>query len=102
MGLIFISGCTGKNYESFAQCLTDKGAVMYGTEWCSHCQDQKKLFGNSFKKINFVDCDKSKLICDQEGVTGYPSWKINDKIVQGQKSLEVLSKLTGCKLEVKK
>ena len=45
-------------YDGFAQCLTDAGATMYGTEWCHICKDQKELFGASFKNINFVDCDR--------------------------------------------
>jgi len=36
-------------YDDFAECLNQKGAVMYGAYWCGHCKDQKKMFGNSFK-----------------------------------------------------
>src|SRR3989344_9366604 len=36
-------------YDTFAQCLTEKGAIFYGTFWCPHCKDQKELFGNSIK-----------------------------------------------------
>ena len=30
--------------DGFAQCLTAKGAQMYGAWWCPHCADQKELF----------------------------------------------------------
>ena len=32
--------------DALAQCLTAKGVKMYGAYWCSHCQNQKKAFGD--------------------------------------------------------
>ena len=52
--------------DNFAQCLTNANLTMYGTEWCSHCQNQKKLFGKSFKYINYIDCDRKSEICSQK------------------------------------
>ena len=43
------------NYDSFAQCLTDNGAVMYGTYWCSYCNAQKGDFGDAFIYFNGKD-----------------------------------------------
>ena len=31
----------GHKYDSFAKCLADKQAKMYGLYWCPHCADQK-------------------------------------------------------------
>ena len=28
---------------------------MYGTEWCPHCQDQKRAFGTSFKYVQYIN-----------------------------------------------
>lgn len=84
--------------DEFAQCLTDEGLVMYGTEWCSYCQKQKELFGRAFNQINYIDCDKNRETCALEGIQGYPTWKINEEVYSGVQSLERLSKLTGCKL----
>ena len=55
--LLTISACSDKpgEYDVLANCLTEKGAVMYGTEWCSHCQNQKKSFGKSFEYIDNLD-----------------------------------------------
>tara|TARA_Y100000310_G_C20408949_1_gene681008 strand:- start:197 stop:571 length:375 start_codon:yes stop_codon:yes gene_type:complete len=85
-------------YDEFAQCLTEKGAKMYGTEWCHYCQDQKELFGRSFKQIDYVDCDYKKNECDIEGIKGYPTWKINGETYSGVQSFGRLSQLTGCEL----
>ncbi|MBT7705948.1 hypothetical protein HN747_00730 [archaeon] len=85
-------------WDTFAQCLSDADAVMYGTEWCSHCQDQKELFGDSFDNINFVDCDRSRDVCVTAGVSGYPTWKIKGQNYPGGQSLYRLSELSGCEL----
>ena len=85
-------------YDEFAQCLTDAGAVMYGTSWCSHCQDQKKRFGKSFQYVNYVDCDKNKDECLAAGVSGYPTWIMKGESYSGNKPLMSLASLTGCEL----
>jgi glutaredoxin len=95
--VILFANSTGQ-YDEFAQCLTDKGVIMYGTEWCSFCSRQKNLFGNSFNYINFVDCDKNKEKCLLEGITGYPTLKINGEYYPGLKSIEDLGRISGCKL----
>ena len=87
------------NHDDFAKCLSLKGAEMYGTEECHYCKAQKQLFGNSFKYINFIDCDKYREICLKAGIEGYPTWIINNTKYEGKQSLEYLSYLTGCKLE---
>lgn len=85
-------------YDEFTLCLSESGLKMYGTEWCSHCKNQKKLFGNSFKNIDYIDCDKNKDICLSEGIRGYPTWKTNGQKYPGEQSLNKLSELTGCEL----
>ena len=85
-------------YDVFAQCLTGTGLKMYGTDWCPHCQNQKKLFGSSFKYIDYINCDKKQETCLIEGVEGYPTWKINEESYQGEQTLENLAQITGCEL----
>lgn len=85
-------------YDTFASCLSDSGAVMYGTEWCSHCKAQKEMFGKSFDNVNYVDCDFAKDACLIAGVDGYPTWVIGDENYPGQQPLEKLAALTGCEL----
>jgi len=80
--------------NDFAKYLTERGIVMYGTEWCSHCKTQKKLFGNSFQYINYVDCDKNPEQCKDAGISGYPTWKINNQNYPGVQTLERLAELS--------
>jgi hypothetical protein len=80
---------------ALAKCLTDKGAVFYGTEWCSHCKNQKKLFGDAMSAVTFVDCDQQKDKCSQ--IQWYPTWVFADgsKAV-GTQSLQALAQKVGC------
>jgi len=86
-------------HDALAQCLSDNGVVMYGTDWCPHCQDQKRLFGASFKLVTYVNCDANKAACDAAGVEGYPTWvfPVGDAL-SGAQSLETLAARAGCEL----
>ncbi len=89
--------------DNFAKCLTEKGTTMYGAYWCPHCKSQKELFGESFKYINYVECDlggKQNPKCEQEGIKGYPTWKYNNEEKTGELSLAELSEWTGCEIKV--
>lgn len=84
--------------DALAQCLTEEGAVMYGTEWCPHCQAQKEMFGSSFQYINYVDCDKYRDACVNAGVRGFPTWSIKGGNYAGTQSLYDLAQYSGCSL----
>ena len=82
----------------FAQCVSESGAVMFGTDWCSHCREQKELFGEYFELVEYVNCDYNRGLCDANGVRGYPTWIIGGESYPGTKPLETLSALTGCEI----
>ncbi|MBI4447848.1 hypothetical protein HY643_02615 [Candidatus Woesearchaeota archaeon] len=75
-------------YDDFAKCLTEKGAVMYGENWCKYTQAQKGMFGRSFKYVNYVQ---------KTGLRLRPTWVINGETYETVQSFEKLSELTGCK-----
>ncbi len=83
-------------YDAFAQCLTDSGDRMYGTLWCSHCNDQKNIFGSSFSYVDFTDCDANVSACREQGIEAYPTWMINGVKYTGTRSIEELSAISGC------
>lgn len=91
-------------YDGLAQCLKDKGAVFYGAFWCPHCQEQKKLFGNSAKLLPYVECSnpdgKSQTqICIDKGVQSYPTWEFTDgSKLTGEQTPQVLAEKAGCSL----
>jgi len=84
--------------DDFAKCLSEKGAVMYGASWCSHCNDQKALFGTSSQYLNFVDCEQSPDLCSLAGITAFPTWIINGEKHMGAKPLDILAAYSGCEL----
>lgn len=89
--------------QTFAQCLASKKVTMYGAYWCSHCQNQKALFGDAFKYVPYVECTENEKLCTAKGVQGFPTWIVTDargaetKLV-GEQSFEELSRASGCAL----
>ena len=85
--------------DEFAKCVSEKGAVMYGTYWCSHCTDQKKMFGQSFQYINYVECSSEIKKCTDDEIEATPTWIFGDGTRNvGKISLEKISEITGCAL----
>ena len=91
--------------DKFAKCLKDKGAVFYGAFWCSHCLNQKNMFGDSKEFIPYVECStldgqRQTQKCNDEGIKSYPTWKFADNSIQtGEISLQNLAEKTGCELK---
>lgn len=44
--------------DSLATCLADRGALLFGAEWCPACRHQEELFGISAQYLAHVDCDE--------------------------------------------
>ena len=85
--------------DDFAKCLADKGAVMYGAAWCSHCQKEKKAFGESFKYITYVECPLDPKKCLEADIPGYPTWIFGDGTrLEGEQGITNLSEASGCAL----
>ena len=86
-------------YDEFAQCLTEKGVVIAGTDWCSVCKSQKRVFGNSFKHLDYKNCDIDQNWCTVNFIERYPTWIIDGSQYTGKKSLATLSELSGCPVQ---
>ena len=92
------NGGVSKNAQ-LAQCLTDNGAVMYGTKTCSHCNNQKDMFGDAFKYVNYVECTEQIQLCRDKGISSVPVWEIGGQFYLGERSLESLATIAGCPFE---
>lgn len=84
--------------QSFGQCLSEQGVTMYGVDWCPNCQDQKKLFGEDFAHVDYVNCDFQRELCHEKGVTMYPVWSKENAALVGFQPFNRLSELSGCPL----
>lgn len=97
--LVYLDSITPGAYDEVAKCLTEKGVMMAGTDWCHFCQNQKSLFGKSFKYVNYKNCDFEQEWCSANGVERYPTWVFPDGTKYlGVQSLETLGELAGCEV----
>lgn len=87
-----------------AQCLTQKGFKFYGASWCSHCAQQKLLFGDAAKSLPYVECfdpgaSTLNKTCQDAKIQGYPTWVSPDnQRREGEQSIEQLAEFSGCKI----
>ena len=79
---------------------------MYGAYWCSHCQEQKKMFGSSIEFINYIECaspgnpKEMTAQCKAAGISGYPTWIFPGNVkLSGSQPLDKLSKMSSCPLK---
>ena len=49
--------------KKIAFCLNENGAEFYGSSYCPDCEKTRKLFGQSFKSIHYIDCGKEMENC---------------------------------------
>ena len=85
--------------DDFAACLSEKGVTMYGADWCSHCQNEKRAFGDSFELVPYVECPDDPQKCLDVGVKSYPTWILPDgQKLEGEQGLEKLAQESGCAL----
>jgi hypothetical protein len=102
VGLILFWPHTAKSENSFGSCLKEKGLIMYGSDRCEICLNQKQILGNNFTDIKYINCDSYPDICEARSIRSYPVWSINDeKYYKGLRSLPDLSELSGCPLNTK-
>lgn len=80
LAMVFFTGCAQspqiENLDTFAQCLTEKGAIMYGAKNCPNCLKQKNMFGDSFQYINYVECTQEYERC--ANLRGVPAREFSD------------------------
>lgn len=81
--------------EETMKCIASK-AVMYSQTSCSHCITQKELLGDYKDLFTIVECDKDLEACSEQGITGTPTWIINNQKITSLQSIEKLKELTKC------
>jgi hypothetical protein len=92
------------SYDSFAKCMATKSVKMYGLYWCTHCEEQKEMFGSSFQYIPYIECGVKGVRsetpeCLQAGIKNFPTWQFSDgSRSEGTKTMQYLSEKTGCSL----
>ena len=85
-------------YDDFAKCLTEKGAVIYGNDYCQYTNKQLNFFGKSEEYLNYIRCSENQKLCDDKNIKITPTWEINGKMYEQVQSFETLSAISGCKV----
>jgi hypothetical protein len=71
---------------------------------CPHCDDQRKLFGSSFRYVTYIECSvrgsrQMTFPCIAAQIRYTPTWIFDDGERRvGLQSLKSLSEKTGCQL----
>lgn len=90
-------------YDGFAQCLESKGVTMYGAAWCSHCQEEKRILGESFRFVPYVECPDNPTACSEKNIQSYPTWLLpNGERLVGEQNgdgYKQLSEKAGCPVD---
>ncbi|MGH9511674.1 MAG: hypothetical protein ACRD2U_06010 [Terriglobales bacterium] len=90
-------------YNQFAQCLASKQVKMYGLYWCTHCADQKRMFGSSFQYVPYIECGikgsrQEAPECVQGHLKNFPTWDFSGVRHEGVLPLNDIAERSGCAL----
>jgi len=90
--------------NTFAKCISEK-ATLYMQTGCFACMKQEEVFGESYSDLTIVNCAEPENYDEcfvKNKISLTPTWIIDYEQYIGYKTLEQLSELTGCPLEVNK
>lgn len=87
--------------KEFNQCLAQKGVKIYGANWCGYTQKWVETLGG-FDAVTpiYVECTEETELCQTEGISGYPTTKINGKDYNNARTIEAIASETGCSAPV--
>ncbi|MAE13248.1 hypothetical protein CMO92_01670, partial [Candidatus Woesearchaeota archaeon] len=76
------------HYDNLAKCMTEKGVVVYGAEWCKYTAEQKTNFGKSFEYVTYKDYSENSAV----KIT--PTWVIDGLMYERVQSMDRLAELS--------
>ncbi|MBR9706549.1 hypothetical protein GOV14_05925 [Candidatus Pacearchaeota archaeon] len=85
------------NIDDFVTCLADAGFLIYGANWCGYTKQLVESFGG-FDVVApiYVECTEQSEVCNNQGITGYPTIKINGIQFGGGRSFASFAQATEC------
>lgn len=104
IGASFIASSRPNPLDSFAKCLKENGAIMYGAFWCPHCQRTKAMFGSAAQYLPYVECSTpdgkgQTQVCIDKKIQSYPTWVFADgHTLNGEHTLTELAQASKCPL----
>ncbi len=84
--------------EDLFLCLADSGVVLYGSKYCSSCNELINSFGGyEMVRPIYVECDDNVEKCLEELKTEYvPEIQINGLLYEGENNIKEVAKKVGC------
>jgi hypothetical protein len=79
----------------FAQCLSDKGVIIFGSSSDQTTLVQLQMLGE-FSGLVFFDCAKNPELCQQVGVQSVPATVYENQSYTGLQTKSFYEGLTGC------
>ena len=96
-----IETISGAAETALVEHLAVNDVKFYGAYWCSHCQQQKSLFGAAAAaKLLYIECDadgekSQRQLCKDKNIQMFPTWVIGGKYFTGTKDLKEIATMTG-------
>ncbi len=96
--VILVAGCVNpdkdpRKYE-IVNCINSHGGMLYYFSSTYSTQ----MFGYAWKNLSKFDCDKNKYVCNELGIKS-TSWRVNNTIIKGDKTLKELNELYKCGID---
>ncbi len=81
------------NTGNVAECI-GQNSVVYVKLGCSACNIQEEMFGDDWQYMNTIDCFFERDMCG--GISGTPTWVIDNQKYEEIQTIKKLRDLTGC------
>ncbi len=81
--------------KEIAKCIGEN-SLLYVQLGCTHCENQKKMFGNNYQYLKVIDCFYKQKECSDKNIKVTPTWIINNKEYLGVQNIDKLKELTKC------
>ncbi len=104
IAIILLKANKGDLTKQELLCLAEK-SELYVSSTCGHCKDQEDMLLKNLEKydlnlsvFNITMCNNEENIqkCQGKGITGVPTWIINNTQYKGVKELKTLKNMTKC------
>ncbi len=101
LGWLSGQGAADPRLRAIAEHLAASGARFYGASWCSHCQQQKALFGAAADALPYVECSPHgrgaprATACEMADIRNYPTWIVDGRRIERVLEPDALARLTA-------
>ena len=87
--------------KNFQSCLKEKTIIVYINSNAPEKTLENFEAKDYLENINIFNCLRDKEYCNNQNINYFPTWFIDDRKIEGDISLEVLAKASGCLLDRK-